>query len=237
MRAFAAVLIWLAASMPCFATDDLSGRWQGQAQIPGRPLALTVDLVRNPGGAWIGSIIIPELNVKGAPLTDISADAGRVAFAIKGNGDTGAAQGAFLGKIDASGTMQGEFSLSGNSAKFELKKVGAASVDVPLASTPLDKAFEGTWIGDYVFSGVPRHVTMTFANNTGGAASAKFVVVGKKTTDVPVDLVRQDASLVVVQSKSYQITYEGRLRKDNGEILGTFSQGPYELPLNLHREP
>ena len=70
-----------------------------------------------------------------------------------------------------------------------------------------------------------------------GRASAKFVIVGKKTTDVPVDLVRQDPPIVIVQSNAFQITYEGRLRKDTGQIIGTFTQGPYELPLNLHREP
>jgi hypothetical protein len=237
MRAFAAVTIYLAASLPCLAADDISGRWQGQAQVPGRPLALTVDLAKNAAGAWIGSIIIPDLNMKGAPLANISAQDGRVAFAIKSNGDASAGQAAFHGKMDSAETMDGDFSLGGNTAKFELKKVGAASVDLPLTSTPLDKAFEGKWIGEYVFADVPRHVTMTFANNTSGGASAKFVIVGKKTTDVPVDLVRQDAALVVVQSNAYQITYEGRLRKDTGQITGTFTQGPYELPLNLHREP
>jgi hypothetical protein len=237
MRAIAAVSFYLVASMSCHSADDFSGRWQGQAQVPGRPLALTVDFAKNAAGAWIGSIIVPELNMKGTPLTDISADAGHVAFAIKGNDDSGAGKIAFDGKLESSETIDGNFLVGGNTAKFALKKVGTASVDVPLTSTPLDKAFEGTWIGEYVFSDVPRHVTVTFANNAGGAASAKFVIVGKKTTEAPVDLVRQDAAIVTVQSNAYQITYEGKLRKDTGQITGTFTQGPFELPLDLHREP
>jgi hypothetical protein len=235
MRTFAIVLLGLIASMPCLAADDIAGRWQGEAQVPGRPLALTVDLAKNASGAWIGSIIIAELNMKGAPLTDISADSGNVAFSTKANGDAG--QIKFHGALGSAETIDGDFSIGGNTAKFELKKVGDASVDLPLASTALDKAFEGKWIGEYELSGVTRHVTMTFENTKGGAASATFVVVGKKTTEVPVDLVRQDAAIVLVQSSAYQIAYEGRLRKDTGEISGTFTQGPYELPLNLHREP
>jgi hypothetical protein len=237
MRAFAALSFCFAASMPCLAADDISGRWQGQAQVPGRPLALTVDLARNASGAWIGSIIVPELNIKGTPLTDISGDPDRVAFAIKGNGDSGAGQMTFAGKLDSGQSIDGDFSVGGNTAKFALRKVGAASVDLPLTGTALDKAFEGTWVGEYVFSDVPRHVTMTFSNSAGGTASAKFVIVGKKTTDVPVDLVRQDAAIVIVQSSQYQMTYEGRLRKETGQITGTFTQGPFELPLNLHRQP
>ena len=235
MRAFAIVSFCLIASMPCLA-EDLSGRWQGEAQVPGRPLAITVDLAKNTAGAWIGSLIVPELNVKGAALTDISADPDRIAFATQGGGDSGAGRIAFRGKIGSDETMDGDFSIGGNTAKFELKKTGAASVDVPPASTPIDKAFEGRWVGEYTLADVPRHLTLTFANNAGGAATAKLVVVGKKTTDVTVDVVRQDAALVVVQSNAFQITYEGRLRKDTGQIAGTFTQGPYELPLNLHRE-
>ena len=234
MRAFAIVSFGLAASMPCLA-GDIAGRWQGEAHVPGRPLAITVDLARNASGAWTGSLIIPELGVKGAALTDISEESGRVVFATQGSGDSGDGKIAFRGTMPSGETMDGDFSVGGNATKFELRKTGVASVDLPPASTPLDKAFEGKWVGDYVVADVPRHVTMIFANNAGGAATAKFVVVGKKTTDVTVDVVRQDAAFVVVRSNAYQIDYEGRLH--NGEITGTFTQGPYELPLNLHREP
>jgi hypothetical protein len=237
MRAFAIVLLCLAASLPCFAADDISGRWRGEAQVPGRPLALTVDLAKNASGAWIGSLIVPELNVKGVPLTNISAEPANVSFATKGSGDSNEGQIAFHGKIESGETISGDFSVGGNTAKFQLKKVGAASVDLPLTSTPLDNAFEGKWIGEYVFAGAPRHVTMTFANHAGAPASATFVIVGKKTTDVPVDLVRQDATIVIVQANAYQMNYEGKLHKDTGQITGTFTQGPYEVPLNLHREP
>ncbi len=206
MRAFVMVLICLSTSMPCFAADEITGRWRGEAQVPGRPLALTVDLAKNSTGTWIGSLIVPDLDVKGAPLTDISAESGRVAFATKFSGNSAAGQIAFRGKIESGETIDGDFSVGGNTAKFALKKIGDAVVDLPLTSTPLDKAFEGTWIGDYVLSDVPRHVTMTFANTTGGNASAKFVVVGKKTTEVPVDLVRQDAAIVIVQSYAYEFT-------------------------------
>ncbi len=237
MHAFIAVLFSLAVSMPCLAADGAVGRWQGQAQIPGRPLDLTVDLDRDAAGAWLGSIIIPELNMKGAPLSDISVNGNDINFVVKNAlGEPNAGQATFRGQISSNETMAGDFSQAGNAAKFSLKKVGAASVDLPQVSTPLDHEFEGKWIGEYVFAGVPRHVTLSFVNHAGGAATAQFVIVGKKTTDVPVDLVKQDAALVVVQSSTYQITYEGRLHKDRAEINGTFTQGPFELPLNLHRE-
>ena len=42
-----------------------------------------VDLAQE-NGAWVGSIIIPGLDVKGAPLTDIAAKAPDVSFSVKG---------------------------------------------------------------------------------------------------------------------------------------------------------
>ena len=74
--------------------------------MPGRPLTLTVDLARNASGAWIGSLIVPELNMKGAPLADISADAGHVAFATKGSGESNTGQIAFHGKIESATVMR-----------------------------------------------------------------------------------------------------------------------------------
>jgi hypothetical protein len=237
MRALTAVLFCLVVSMPCLAADGAVGRWHGQAQVPGKPLDVTVDLDHDAAGAWIGSIIISELNMKGAPLSDISVNGGDIAFAIKNAlGEPNAGQATFRGQVSANDAIAGDFSQAGNTAKFSLKKIGAASVDVPLSSTRLGKEFEGKWIGEYEFGGVPRYVTMSFVNHAGGAATAQFVIVGKKTTDVPVDMVRQDAALVVVQSSAYQMTYEGRLHKDTAEITGTFTQGPYDVPLNLHRE-
>ena len=59
-----------AATFPCRGEDVISGRWEGTAQIPDDELTVVVDLAQENGG-WAGSIIIPALDVKGVPLTDI----------------------------------------------------------------------------------------------------------------------------------------------------------------------
>jgi hypothetical protein len=61
------------------------------------------------------------------------------------------------------------------------------------------------------------------------------VVVGKKTNNLPVDLVTQEGSFVRIDSHEIGISYEGRFRKESGEINGTFIQGGLELPLVLRR--
>ncbi len=58
------------------------------------------------------------------------------------------------------------------------------------------------------------------------------MVVGKKTSNLPVDLVTQEGDFLTIDSHA-AITYEGRFRKD--EIKGTFTQAGIELPLVLRR--
>ena len=78
-----AILI-IADALPCGAEDAISGRWEGTARIPGDELEVIVDLAQQ-NSAWVGSIIIPGLEVKGTPLTDIKVQSPDVNFAVKGS--------------------------------------------------------------------------------------------------------------------------------------------------------
>ena len=79
-----AISIFFASVLACAAAQDLAGRWEGSIQIPGREFDLIVDLTQADGKNWIGSIIIPGLDVKGAPLAQLSIEDSEVSFAIKG---------------------------------------------------------------------------------------------------------------------------------------------------------
>ena len=83
-RALGLMMILIAAAaLPCRAEDVVSGRWEGTAQIPDNELTVVVDLAQE-NGAWVGSIIIPGLGLKGVPLTDIKVQPPDVNFAVKG---------------------------------------------------------------------------------------------------------------------------------------------------------
>ena len=227
----------LIASFSCVAAEMTAGRWEGRVQIPDFPLDVVVDLDHDASGAWIGSIIIPELNIKGAQLTDIEVHDTDVAFAIKGvlaDPQTGPAK--VHARLDAATAMAGNFTQAGNSAPFSLKRTGSAQVDVPVRSTAVAAEFEGKWVGEYELMGYPRHVTLTLTNRGTEAAGAEFIIVGKKVNNLPVDLISQDGAFLRIESHEIGINFEGRFRKDTGEISGTYEQGPFELPLVLHRE-
>lgn len=214
------------------------GRWIGSIAIPGRLLPLIVDLAPEPSGAWAGSCIIPGLGIKGAPLAHIVVTDRGVTF------DTGArlasesyGPATFSGRFTSKSAMTGEMKQAGNTARFSLTRIAAAQVERAVQSTPVGPELAAEWKGDYELGGYPRHVTIAFTNHPNAAATATFVIVGKQTNNLPVDLVTAEGDFVRIESQANQAAFEGRLQKDAGELRGVIELGPLELPIVLRRAP
>jgi hypothetical protein len=219
-------MLIFAAALSCSGEEVISGRWEGIAQIPDDKLNLIVDLSQE-NGAWVGSVIIPGLGLKGAPLMDIKVQPPDVNFAVKG------ALGVQLKlRLDASNKLAGNFEQAGNRAPASLQKTGPPQVEYPPRSTPVAKELEGEWKGDYEMLGYTRHVSIKFANHPDGA-TADFVVVGRKHNVLPVDLVTQEGDLVTVDSHEMGFSFEGRLQ--GRKLTGAIHQGAIETPLVLVR--
>src|SRR5512133_3260274 len=219
-------LLIVAAALPCRAEDVISGRWEGTVRVPDDELTVGVDLAQE-NGAWVGSIIIPGLGLKGTPLTDIKVQPPDVNFAVK------VALGIQLKvRLDANNKLAGNFEQAGNRALATLQKTGPPQVEYPPRSTPVAKELEGEWKGDYEMLGYIRHVSIKFANHPDGA-TADFVIVGRKHNVLPVDLVMQEGDLVTVDSHEMGFSFEGRLK--NGKLSGAVRQGAIETPLVLVR--
>jgi hypothetical protein len=199
-------------------------------------MRLVVDLAEETGKGWTGSIIGPGFGVKGAPLADLQVHGPDLACTIKGSlGNERVGQAELKGHLTADGHLAGDFKQGGNSAPFVLEKTGPPQVELPPRSTPLGKELEGEWKGEYELNGYARQVTMKFASHGPDPGTLEFVIVGKKINNGPVTLVTQEGDFLSLKSDEFGITYEGRVRKEAGEIQGTFTQGPFELPLVMRR--
>jgi hypothetical protein len=220
------MILIVAAALPCRAEDVVSGRWEGTARIPHDELTVVVDLAQE-NSAWVGSIIIPGLGLKGVPLTDIKVQPADVNFAVKG------ALGIALNlHLVSNNKLAGNFEQAGNRAPTTLQKTGPPQVEYPPRNTPVAKELEGEWKGDNEMLGYTRHVSIKFANHPDGA-TADFVIVGRKHNVLPVDLVTQEGDLVTVDSHEMGFTFEGRLR--DGKLSGAIRQAAMETPLVLVR--
>jgi hypothetical protein len=220
-------IVVFAAALPCRGEEAISGRWEGTTHIPNDDLNVIADLAQE-NGTWVGSIIIPGLDVKGVPLTDITVKASAVSFSVKGT----------LGiqlklQLDGNGRLTGNFEQAGNRAPTTLQKTGPSQVEYPLRNTPVAKELEGEWKGDYQMFGYTRHVSIKFTNRGADGAAAEFVIVGRRTNNLPVDLVTQEGDLLSVDSHEIGISFEGRLR--DGKLSGAIRQGAIETPLVLER--
>jgi hypothetical protein len=220
------MVLIVAAALPCRGEDVVSGRWEGTAQIPGNELTVVVDLSQE-NGAWVGSIVIPGLGLKGAPLADIKVQPPDVDFAVKG------ALGIQLKlQLEANNKLIGNFEQGGNRALATLQKTGPPQVEYAPRNTPVAKELEGEWKGDYEMLGYTRHVSIKFANAPDGG-TAEFLIVGRKRNVLPVDLVTQEGEMVTVDSHEMGFSFEGRLK--NGKLTGAVRQGAIETPLVLVR--
>ena len=236
MRMIFAVAMAVAPMIAQAAEPSAEGRWQGVIEIPGRPVAATVDVAPDAAGAWQGSLTIPALGLAGAPVKEVVVSGRRITFAF-----TGAFDASRYGTARVDATLAGTTSLSGrfmqggHSAPVVLTRVGSAQVQRASRSTPVRAVLEGEWIGQYELGGYPRIVTIGFGNAGGKGATETFVIVGKQKTVIPVDLVVEDGEFVRVESQEYRVVYEARIGADARELSGVVSLGGTELPLVMRR--
>lgn len=219
------------------ANPAWQGRWEGEAAIPGAPLALIVDLALDStpgrGGHWVGSWTLPGRGVKGAALRAVVVDAQGIRSALPASFGDPAASGLSL-QPQADGRLVGTLRQGGHEATVTLRRSGSAQVDPPLASTALSPSLEGTWTGRYELGGYPRDVTLTLANKDG-VGGATLVIVGRRRSEVPVDLVIQRGGLLSIISSATSIALEARLPLVDGALRGQFQQGPFEADFVLRK--
>ncbi|HKQ06525.1 MAG TPA: serine hydrolase [Blastocatellia bacterium] len=95
------------------------GHWEGAIQVPGTPLAMSVDFAAKAGGGLSATISIPAQNAKDIPLSDVSQTNTDIAFKISGvPGDP-----SFKGTLSADGAkINGTFTQGGANIPFVLER-------------------------------------------------------------------------------------------------------------------
>jgi len=220
----------------CRAAAPPEGRWEGVIHIPGNDQPVVIDLAPAVSGGWTGSIILTGLGIKGAPLSNIEVTDAELSFdmgSLLGDAEAGPAR--FSVRRVSADEMAGDARQAGNVASLSLARIGSAQVELPVKSTAVVNDIAREWSGEFELNGTPRRVTITLENHANAAATATWVIVGKRTTDLPVDLVVQDGDILRIESRANQAAFEGRVFAQTGEIKGAIELGPLELPVVLRR--
>jgi hypothetical protein len=209
---------------------DPAGHWEGKIHIPNRELNLTVDLAKNAGGTWIGSMTIPGTTTVDVPLATVAVDASAVRFTALLPGTT-----TFEGALSAdAASLAGTASNKDGGVPFDLKRNGDASVKVPPPSSMLSGEFEGTWEGALPIGGQTLGIQLKLTRAPDGRAVGTLVSVDQNHTEIPVTTVTLEGAQLQLDARAVSGRYKGTLSA-SGEISGEWSQGPATAPLTFKR--
>ena len=207
-----------------------AGHWEGSIEVPGQPLKIEIDLQKS-GEKWEGTIAIPAQNLKGFPLSAIAVQGETVSFGLSGvPGNPN-----FKGNLSKDAkSLAGEYSQGGGTMAFAVTRTGDAKIEPPPKSTPITKEFEGSWEGALDVNGTILRLVFKLSNGTGAGATGTLVSLDQGGVEIPVTAVVQTGSHLKVLVQSIVGTYEGDLK--DGQLTGTWMQGPGTLPLVLKRK-
>jgi hypothetical protein len=237
--------LFLAASLLCLpapalfaqAAVDPTGHWSGAIHVPpfngagSREVAIDIDLMKNAGGAVIGTFGQPDQNIKGLPLSKVALDGRTVSFELKAT----AGGGLFRGNLADATSMTGEFVTSegGYSIPFDLERIGDARIAPAPTSAPIGKELEGTWNGSVDVNGKRERLVLKMANRGDGTATGTILDLDGSAVEIPIAMT-QKASTLTLEVAAVGASYVAVLTSQN-ELIGTWRQGPVTLPLTFTR--
>jgi hypothetical protein len=220
--------LWCAAALAQPA-PTAAGRWQGKIQLPNHDLEITVDLDRNPKGAWIGSISVTGSTSIDVPLSAVTVQDSAVSFTAPLPGPA-----SFKASLSGDGkTLSGTASNPNGEAPFELARSGEAKVKVPPPSSPLPKEFEGTWEGALQTNGQTLRIRMKMSAAADGTATAVLIALDQGNLEIPASTVTIAGKEIRIEVRAMSGAYHGTLA--GAEIAGEWSQGPATLQLTFKR--
>jgi hypothetical protein len=206
-----------------------SGHWAGAIQVPGPELKIEIDLTPR-GEKWEGTIAIPAQGLKGFPLSAITVQGDSVSFAL--NGVPGDPQ--FKGTLSKdSKSLAGQFCQGGGTIPFAVTRTGDAKFEALPKSTPITKDLEGSWEGSLDANGTILRLIVKLSNGPDGVAKGTMVSLDQGGAELPIAAVVQTESHLKLLVQAIAGTYEGDLK--DGQLAGTWMQGPGTLPLVFKR--
>jgi hypothetical protein len=212
-------------------TPSAAGHWTGAIEVPTGPLAVEVDLKPGTPPAWVGTITIAAQNLKGFPLQSAEISGSSVTLVIAGAAGTPT----FNGTLTADGqTISGDFTQGGGSMPFKLTRAGDAVFAPPAQSTPITKEIEGRWLGTLQAGGQSLRLRITLANGANGATGS-MISVDQGGVEIAIASIVQTGLHLALTLPTVSGSFDGDLK--DGRLVGTWTQGPGNLPLEFVREP
>jgi hypothetical protein len=211
------------------AQTDFSGHWEGTIDAPNGPTRLALDLAKNAKGVWQASLGVPERQVTGLRVTDLSVAGNEVRFAAPDLPNSPTFE---LTLTD--GKLKGALLVQALSVVLEMQRTGDAKLDIAPPSPAVSKELEGDWEGAISLpNGQSRPIVIHFKNQPDQTVEA---TIESPTQGVQGFLkeVSQKGAVVEFAVQAVGGSYKGTLNKEGTQIAGEWTQRQAAAPLTLN---
>jgi hypothetical protein len=208
-----------------------AGHWEGSIALPNGELKVILDLDRDAQGRWIGDIDIPDQGLRDLLIERLSVEDTNVGFVLPiGLGDP-----TFQGQLSGEGdTLSGNFTQSGQTFKFTLKRTGEAKVYVPPKAAALPETFLGQWEGNMESPDGTLRIVFHLANKEG-SAQGTIDSPDQQAMGIPMSEISTKGTAIKITVRMVSGEYSGKLGDDGKTLTGEWSQGGGTLQLILRK--
>jgi len=207
-----------------------AAHWKGSIALPNE-MQIEVDLVKQDAG-WAGAISVPAQGLSGVPLTNVTVDGKAVSFVVSQIPGSPTFKGTLS---DDGAALTGDFVHGDTSAAFKLARAGEGTIPPPQKSSPITKEIEGTWSGVLDAGGNMLRLTLKLSSAPDGTSKGTMVSVDQGNVEIPIYAINQSGTHLDLIVLAVACKYSGDLK--DGRLVGTWSQGPGQLPLEFARVP
>lgn len=217
-------------------TTGAVGHWEGNITLPATPLGIRVDLEQTKV-AWSGTIDIPQQNLRGFKLGEVSVKSEAVSFVMQDiPGDP-----KFSGKVAADGkTMAGDFTQGGKKFPFNLErkpKPAPVADETPAKDIP-GTGLAGRWQGSLKPAPIVElRLALEITNSAGTGFGGEMISLDQGSRRLPMIITSEKSGAVHLEVNSVGGTFDGKMSADGSEISGDWKQGGNSMPLVFKRLP
>lgn len=235
-----------------------TGAWQGNLNILGSSMRLTLRVTQDDKGALYGTISSPDMGIGGMDVSGVKLKKTTLKF------DIPQYNGSFEGKISEDGqTIIGSWYVGEQELPITFRRLAAAPQSVPgaphgvravgpepavnpngsanSASTPTTVApkipvVEELWTGTYQTpSGAKLKMQLHISHDANGAVSVKMDSLNESVKGIATSNASMTDSKLHFEIPAADIAYTGTLNATHDEMTGPFSRSGGSQPLTFTR--
>ncbi|MDA1372937.1 MAG: hypothetical protein O2971_19585 [Proteobacteria bacterium] len=207
------------------AQNDLSGHWEGQANLFSGLVEISFDIVKNSDDSYAGTISQPQEGIRHLPLLAAKAENNSVQLVAREDQP-------FNGTLTADGQrIDGALDAAGYEVPLSLTRSGDAQIQTADPIPAVANEFTGTWKGNIADTQVEMNIT----NNSDGTATAAIINLSQGRLTIPAASINVDGTQITLDLVAISGSYSGNVNDDASAIEGTFTQGSAQMPLNFSK--